>query len=227
MKEPFVTLDTLIQQTEIIGDMELQSYLSSLGPSQSADYINSNIQSTMNAVQANKSAKYLDLLDQTTGADNNITSAAYYLTRTRDLTDLATSVDNMTLQQLGPSLINNGLSGRQTEINEWANSNKLDTLYFLQVLFISLTLVGILCFLVSNGTINQSLFTLLSYTIAVIATLVLIVRWRYTRVARDSRYWHKARFPMQTKPVTGSSSCPGVMAAPLPKSKPTKLHCTV
>jgi len=43
MKEPFVSMDTLIDQTKIIGDMELQAYLASLGNSQKADFINSNI----------------------------------------------------------------------------------------------------------------------------------------------------------------------------------------
>jgi len=207
MKEPFITIEQLISQTQILGDMELQAYLNSLNDSQKSDYINSNINSTISAVETNKTAKYSDTINQVTGSDNNITSAAYYLTRSKDLTNLAQSVDEMTLKQLAPSRINNGLSGRQTEINEWANFNKLDTLYFLQVLFISLSLVGILCFLVSNGSINQSLFTFLAYIIAILATLVILLRWRYTRTQRDSRYWHKARFPMQTTPVGTPATC--------------------
>jgi F0F1-type ATP synthase assembly protein I len=194
MKEPFVTLDNLIPQTKILGDMELQAYLASLGDSQKQDLINQNIHSTMKVIQDSKESKYMDLLDQATGADNNITSAAYYLTRTRDLTDLARSVDDATLSQYSASLINNGLSGRQAEINEWSNSNKLDTLYFFQILFISLSLVGIFCFLLVNNIINHSIFIIVCYFIGFIALAVLILRWRYTRVARDSRYWSKARF---------------------------------
>jgi hypothetical protein len=222
MKEPFVTLDTVISQTKILGDMELQAYLNSMDASQKTSYINSNINDTMNAVRANKSSKYSDLLDQVTGADNNITSAAYYLTRTRDLTDLATSVDNMTMTQYSASSINNGLTGRQAEINEWANSNKLDTLYFLQILFISLSLVGILCFLVSNGIINQSVFTLVSYTIGAIAIVILILRWRYTRVARDSRYWHKARFSTENDTNQGNVPYPQQLPTGTP---PPKANC--
>jgi len=220
MKEPFVTLDTVISQTKILGDMELQAYLNSLDASQKSSYINSNINDTMNAVRANKSSKYSDLLDQVTGADNNITSAAYYLSRTQDLTDLATAVDDMTMTQYSAASINNGLSRRQTEINEWSNSNKLDTLYFLQILFISLSLVGILCFLVSNGTINRSLFTLLTYTIAVLAAVILILRWRYTRVARDSRYWSKARFPMETDTNQGNVPYPSAPPTGTPPPSP-------
>jgi hypothetical protein len=148
----------------------------------------------MSAVQASKESRYTDLLDQATGADNNITSAAYYLTRTRDLTDLTKDIDDVTLRQYSASLINNGLSGRQTEINEWSNSNKLDTLYFFQILFISLSLIGIFCFLLLYNIINHNIFIIMCYFIGFIAIAVLILRWRYTRVARDTRYWSKTRF---------------------------------
>jgi len=207
MKEPFVSMDTLIDQTKIIGDMELQAYLASLGNSQKADFINSNIGEAISSVSSNKSSKYSDLMDQVTGADNNITSAAYYLSRTRDLTDLAKDIDNATLSQLNVSDINRNLSVRQTEINEWSNHNKLDTLYFLQILFISLTLIGIMAFLLSFNLISQSLFTFVSYVIGILALVILLLRWRFTKVNRDSRYWHKGRFPKQTKEV-GAGSCP-------------------
>jgi len=204
MKEPFVTLDNLIPQTKILGDMELQAYLANLSESQKQDLINRNINSTMKAVQDSKESRYSDLLDQATGADNNITSAAYYLTRTRDLTDLATAVDNMTMSQYSASLINKGLSKRQTEINEWSNSNKLDTLYFFQILFISLTLVGIFCFMLLHNIINNNIFTIVCYFVGFIALAVLLLRWRYTRVSRDSRYWSKARFAVETDMKLGN-----------------------
>jgi F0F1-type ATP synthase assembly protein I len=214
MKEPFVTLDNLIPQAKILGDMELQAYLANLSDQGKQDLINQNINSTMKAVENSKESRYSDLLDQATGADNNITSAAYYLTRTRDLTDLAKDVGSMTRSQYSASLINNGLSGRQTEINEWANSNKLDTLYFFQILFISLTLVGIFCFLLVKNIINHSIFIIVCYFIGFIAVAVLILRWRYTRVSRDSRYWNKARFGRETDMNLGNVPKP-VQIAPV------------
>jgi hypothetical protein len=197
MKESFVNIDTLIDQTKLLGDMELQAYLNGLSASQKTDFISSNVGETINAVKDNKASKFTDLIDQATGADNNIVSAAYYLARTRDLAHLAKDVDEMTVKQLNVVKLNNEVTGRQNEINEWANFNKLDTLYIMQILFVSLSLVGILTFLLSNGSIGNSLFVFLSYTIAAIAVVMLIVRWRYTNVARDGRYWHKARFPRQ------------------------------
>ena len=209
MKEPFVvSTSDLIAQTQIISDMELQSYLGSLGPSQSASLVQSNINAALQQVENSKKSIFQDTLDQTTGADNNITSAAFYLSRTKDLVDAAGDMNSVTRSQLSASMINAGLSQRQTEINEWSNFNKLDTLYFLQILFISLSLIGVLSFLLSNGSITQSLFTFVAYIIAILATVVILLRWRYSNVARDSRYWHKSRFPNEARtPLRTAKKC--------------------
>jgi hypothetical protein len=208
MKEAFANVDSLIDQTKLLGDMELQAYLTSLSDSQKNEFITSNVGETIKAVNASKAARFNDLIDQATGADNNIVSAAYYVARTRDLSNLAKEVDTMTVKQLTASEINNGVAGRQNEINEWSNFNKLDTLYVMQVLFISLSLIAILTFLLSNGSISQTLFAFLSYTIAALAILMLVVRWRYTNVARDGRYWHKAKFARQPNTFV-APICPG------------------
>ena len=207
MKEPFVNLDVLIQQTALLSDMELQSYLASLSESQKTDFVGSNVIGAVNSVKAQKSSKFNDLFDQMIGADNNVTSTAYYIARTRDLTDFAKDVDDMMVNQLNATDVNAGLATRQNEINEWSNFNKLDTLYIMQILFVSLSFVGILAFLLSNGSISQALFTFVTYFVAAIAILMLIVRWRYTNVARDGRYWHKAKFQKQPS-VSVAPVCP-------------------
>ena len=208
MKEPFVNLDTLIQQTALLSDMELQSYLASLSESQKTDFVGSNVVGAVDSVKAQKSSKFNDLFDQMIGADNNVTSTAYYIARTRDLTDFAKDVDDMMVKQLSSTDVNATLAARQHEINDWANFNKLDTLYIMQILFVSLSFVGILAYLLSNGSIGHALFGFLCYSITAVAILMLIMRWRYTNVARDGRYWHKARFPKQQGNITIPPICP-------------------
>jgi|Laugrespbdmm15sn_2_1035079.scaffolds.fasta_scaffold06133_2 hypothetical protein len=213
MKEPFVDLETLIQQTTLLSDMELQSYLAGLSESQKTEFVVSNVKGAVDSVKQQKSTKFNDLFDQMIGADNNVTSTAYYIARTKDLTDFADDVDDMMVNQLNATDVNAGLAARQNEINEWSNFNKLDTLYIMQILFVSLSFIGILAFLLSNGTITQALFAFVSYFIAAIAVVMLIIRWRYTNVARDGRYWHKAKFQKQPNvyvapvcPTTGAAS---------------------
>lgn len=228
MKEQFVDISTLIDQTKLLSDMELQSYLSSLDQSQKTDFIASNVNDTIKTIKKQKSDKFNDLMDQVTGSDNNITSAAYYVYRTADLKNLANDVDDMTVKQLNVLDINKDLAGRQYEINEWSNSNKLDTLYFLQVLFISLSLFGVLLFLVSNGFISSPVLSILGYSITAVAIILLIVRWRYTRYSRDGRYWNKQNFPkIQSKNAEakcGETEEEPVLVKPAPK--PKKKVCT-
>jgi hypothetical protein len=211
MKEPFINVDTLIDQTKLLGDMELQAYLSTLNDSQKSEFMAGNVNEAINAVNDHKSSRFIDLIDQATGADNNVTSAAYYLARTRDLTSFAKDVDEMTVKQLNIKDINAGLAGRQYEINEWANNNKLDTLYFMQILFICLSILAICAYLLSQGILSPSTFTFISYAVAFIAIVMLIIRWRFTRVVRDSRYWHKERF---AKPASALKDAPNSTATP-------------
>jgi hypothetical protein len=206
MKEPFIDLDTLIDQTKLLGDMELQAYLGSLNDSQRSEFMSDNVAETINTVNNQKSARFTDLIDQATGADNNVTSAAYYLARTRDLTSFTKDVDDMTVAQLNVRSVNKGLAGRQHEINEWANLNKLDTLYFMQVLFISLSFVSLSIFFYKNGAISPPLFSFICYSVGIMALLMLILRWRFTRVKRDHRYWHKERFVKPRSAMKDSGS---------------------
>jgi len=209
MKEAFVNIDTLIEQTKLLGDMELQAYLSSMSDAQKSEFVSSNISETIKAVDASKSSRFKELIDQVVGADNNITSASYYSVRSRDLTNLTKDVNTMAIKQLNVSEINNGVARRQHEINEWSNFNKLDTLYLLQISLITLSFIASLAFLSYNDVINQTLFTFLSCTAILIASIIVVVRWRYTHVARDGRYWHKSKFRKQEGQMSASTaSCP-------------------
>lgn len=228
MKEPFVDLATLISQAQLTGDMELQAYLASLNSSQQSEFSASNIHDAITSVQNVKQQQFSDMTDQVIGADNSITSAAYYLARTNDLKEMATDIDEVAAKQLKVSDINSDLTERQYEINEWSNFNKLDTLYFMQVLFICLTFLSFIIFLKSNNFISHYLFSLLSFLSAAVAIFCLITRARYTHVVRDPRYWHKARFPTQPDPfpLTGSLRCPGTPApAPVIPPPPSRGKC--
>jgi hypothetical protein len=118
---------------------------------------------------------------------------------------------------------------RQKEINEWSNSNKLDTLFFLQVLFLTLTFISSMVFLNSRGLISSYLLNLFIVLSSAFAVFVLITRARYTSVLRDGRYWNKMRFGQNMNPpkFKTPSRCPGEpepTPAPAPKP-PTPSTC--
>lgn len=214
MKEPFIDVASLINQTQVLSDMELQAYLASMQPSDRSDFTASNVADAINSVKSVKQQRFNDMVDQIAGADNNITAAAYYLARTQDLKNMAGDIDEVAIKQLTTSDINADLAGRQYEINEWANFNKLDTLFFMQVLFICLTFISGILFLRTSNLISAYLFTLLSFLAALLAIFTLVTRSRKTSVQRDSRFWHKMRFPKQQNPypeVNLDSVCTGMI----------------
>ena len=203
-------------------DVELAKYLASMSDSDRMSYAGANAGVALDKVKALKNDRFAYLSEDLVGADNNIVSTAYYVTRTKDLKDMATDIDKVATKQLAVGDINSGIINRQNEINEWANGNKLDTLFFLQVLFICLTLVSALFYFNSMSLISDYLLNLCMILTVAVAVFVLITRARYTMVRRDSRYWSKLRYPRLHVANTSEKSCPGDPAPPAPTPPPIK-----
>lgn len=222
-----MSVQQAISDAQVAADLEMTKYLANMSDSERMDYAGTNAGIAMDKVKALKTDRFSYLSEDLTGADNNVTSTAYYLTRTKDLKDMATDIDQVAVKQLSTSDINRGIIVRQNEINEWANGNKLDTLFFLQILFICLTLISALYFLNSKGIVSDYLLNLCIVLVSAVAVFVLITRARYTLVRRDARYWSKYRNPKMFLAPSGSETCPGDVAAAAPPPPPiTRKVCT-
>jgi NADH:ubiquinone oxidoreductase subunit 3 (subunit A) len=80
---------------------------------------------------------------------------------------------------------------RQGEINEWQAQNKLDTLFFLQILFVFFSIVVILLYLRQATFIGSST---VYGTVGILLLIVIGILWNrvsYTNMSRDSRYWNR------------------------------------
>jgi hypothetical protein len=190
-------------------DVANTTFLNSLSASQKTTYVSQSVDSVINNITAEKENRFNTAMTNVLGADNSISSSAYYLTRTKDLINISNDMDDMTRKKLQESDVNSGIITRQQQINEWSNSNKLDTLYFLQILFICLTIICLLVFLKSMGLISLTLQIYLMVLVTAFAVFTLITRARYTSAVRDSRYWDKKRFSKEVPPPANVSlSCP-------------------
>ena len=218
-------LSSKIRDAQTAADLEMTAYLSQMSDSDRGTYAGKNVAVALDRVKASKSDRFKYLSEDLTGADNNLTSTAYYITRTQNLTDMALDIDKVAQGQVATSDINAGIIARQQEINEWANSNKLDTLFFLQILFVALTFISSMVFLNSVNLISSYLLNLLIVLSGAFAVFVLITRARYTSVMRDSRYWSKQRFGRQTGPNIKTDKCGGTPAPPVPAPAPKKKAC--
>ena len=209
-------LQQQLSNTAESADIAMTTFLNSMSEAERGLFAGQLTGAAINSVEADKNDRFQYLSQDLTGADNNLTSTAYYVQRTKDLTDMASDIDKVAAKQVSTSEINTGLIGRQEEINQWSNNNKLDTLFFLQVLFITLTFISSMVFLNSNGYISSYLLNLWIVLASFFAVFVLITRARKTSVMRDGRYWNKMRFGLQKEPpIKLPPTCPGETPPPV------------
>jgi hypothetical protein len=80
-----------------------------------------------------------DHLQQSSNTNNNV---LYYFTRNKDLDHLQQSLEDRVKGEALGARHDAQLAKRQFEVNEWTSGNKLDTLFFFQLLFISLMILA-------------------------------------------------------------------------------------
>jgi len=96
---------------------------------------------------------------------------------------------------------------RQTEINEWQYNSKRDTLFFLQLLFIGLTIIILMYWMSSGGVLNDTFVLYVSIIIFALLGLIWYVRYSFTRLSRDGQHWNRIQFAEDgKKPSTLSPS---------------------
>jgi hypothetical protein len=124
-------------------------------------------------------------------ADTNSSGAltyGMYLNRNKTVADTAVE---LTRQNKSIKDGTSETSARQGEINEWASQNKLDTLFFLQTLFLYLMSFIVITYMWRYGLLPGSTY----YWVLAILTLIIIGiflnRYLYTSKIRDNRYWNR------------------------------------
>jgi hypothetical protein len=93
-----------------------------------------------------------------------------------------------------PIQYNIDLANRQIQVNEWAYNNKNDTLFFFQLLFISLMFVTLLLCMQAMGQLGGEFVSYSINIVALINIVIIINRSVYTNTKRDIREWNKKRF---------------------------------
>jgi amino acid permease len=93
-----------------------------------------------------------------------------------------------------PVQYNIDLANRQIQVNEWAYNNKTDTLFFFQLLFISLMFVTVLMCVRSFGQLSGEFVWYSIGVLTLINVVIIINRSVYTNTKRDTRNWNKKKF---------------------------------
>jgi hypothetical protein len=96
---------------------------------------------------------------------------------------------------------------RQAEINEWAAQNKMDTLFFLQIVFLYFSVVVISLFLRQSGMLpNAGLYIVVGLGLVIVLG-VLWNRASYTYNSRDKRYWNRRYVGLADSNLSAKLQC--------------------
>jgi NADH:ubiquinone oxidoreductase subunit 3 (subunit A) len=167
-------------------------------PASYQSYVKQNVDKLMNeTLQRKRDAFQKSLVDTGRYMDMDH-NAQLYKTRSSDVDALQKVIRDVNTKYEAGIDHDKKLTRRQFEINEWSYNNKLETLFLLQLLFISVLVLVLFLFLSKSGYISSMVAGSLSVFLFLIIAYVGYIRWNYTNSQRDTRLWNRRNFPAET-----------------------------
>jgi len=203
------TTNPYIPMASVMQDLERLKFSQNLrkNPEEYNAYVTQRVDEMTNEVFNRKRASFQKAhidLGRYMDMDHN---ANYYRTRSGDV-DRLTEAIGANNQAVAQGLARDkDVTKRQFEINEWYNYNKLETLFFLQLFFIAALAMAIVIFLQKNGTITNTMASLLTVLLGAITLIVGVYRYYYTRRLRDNRLWNRRYYGGLKKAVVKPKLC--------------------
>lgn len=200
-------LQSLTDATRNVQDAQYIRALQAMTPEQRTTYFaNQKTQFVNNLLDEREAAfqkTYTDMIKNT----NVQHSLLYYMARNSDVNEIGKQLDNKNKATANTATYNKQLAERQYEINEWTNSNKQETLFVFQLLFITLLTVSLFAFLQRLGYFSNWLFGAITGLLLFIVAATIANRANYTNRIRHKRYWNKKD---TTRTGEGSSGDPNI-----------------
>jgi uncharacterized membrane protein len=94
------------------------------------------------------------------------------------------------------------LLNRQIEISEWTYSDRMETLFVFQVIFIALMIVAILLYLRGSGMAGGGFVWYAIALLMFVVILIIVNRSMYTNKIRDKRAWNRRDFSQDNTMVS-------------------------
>jgi len=178
-------------------DIEKVQYLKTLqaDPQKYAAYINSKKDSLIKEVVLSKDSEFLKAsgdMARFMDMDNN---SHGILVRTGHLAASQDHIFNEQQRIIDTKKINDDLTRRQVEINDWYYENKRETLFVLQLILLTALTVVVLLTLKTYGFISEQGSDFILLFIILVALCTWLYRWYYTKYIRDRRFWNNRNFP--------------------------------
>jgi hypothetical protein len=198
------SLENTINNVLVQQDVELAQAIQKLqsDPAKLSEFVSARKAELYNTVTKEHSDNFQKVYGDLGRSSDVVKNILYYHTRNKDLDGLQKAIFDKAKSEADAATFDSQSAKRQFEINEWTASNKGDTLFFLQLLFITLTITAPLLYMSRIGLIPNSVFYSLTVLLTVALVLTLAVRLIYTKDVRDMRFWNRRRFAQMGGPPT-------------------------
>ena len=192
-------------------DISLNDALASMTPAEVKAFKETNAASLTTTMSNNLANAFMPSINSTIDAANSYDMLSNYTINSKNLSTTLGDLNGQQTRNLNIASRNTATSGRFREIREWYYNNKLDTLFVFQLIFISLSLLGVLAYLMKVNVIGGGVFGAMVGLLLIILILTIANRAVYTDKARDKRYWSKRLFGVVGSPLPGGitvQQCP-------------------
>ena len=95
------------------------------------------------------------------------------------------------------SQYNMDMATRQIHMNDYAYQNKMDTLFFFQILLLSILILCVFAYGARMGFFSDALIIYIGIILLLINTIIFVGRYAYTVNLRDPNVWSRRRFVYQ------------------------------
>lgn len=198
------SLENTINNVLVQQDVELTQAVQKLqsDPAKLSEFVTARKAELYDTVTKEHSDNFQKVYGDFGRSSDVVKNILYYHTRNKDLDGLQKAIFDKAKSEADAATFDSQNAKRQFEINEWTASNKSDTLFFLQLLFITLTITAPLLYLSRIGLVPNSVFYGLTLLLTIALVLTLTVRIIYTKDVRDNRFWNRRRFAQMGGPPT-------------------------
>ena len=209
-----MSLQKNIQDALNAQDVELANALNEMkaNPSKLSEFISTRKADLYNTVSREHSDSFQKVFGDLQRSSDTTKNILYYHVRNKDLDSLQQQIFNTTKASADNAQYDSQVARRQFQVNEWTVGNKQDTLFFMQMLFIGLTLIAPMLYMSRGGMIPDAVFYGVVGLVVLAVVLTVIVRAQYTSKTRDQTFWNRRRFHNMGGPPV-APTCDAVVGA--------------
>ena len=206
---PPTNVDSLIRDVQLAQDVELATTINNLkqNPAQLSTYLQGASDNIYNKITTARQDAFTKSYADMNRAVDVQKNQYYYTQRNHDLNNLQQGFYKNVEMEANKYVIDNDNAKRQYEINEWTSSNKLDTLFIFQMLFVCLLIETVVVLFWRRGLFNIGIFSITTVIVLSIFTFTVVSRAQYTQKLRNNRYWNKRNFDVYSKKPIPTPDC--------------------